>query len=106
MLLELQNLEKERRAAHSAELQREHALEIPAHGHQAPLALDVLEASQEKWAKSHHRFDDAEDRLGRLLAQRIELTARGGFESMRHLLHRRGRGRRGPASGRGTLAPA
>ena len=48
MSLDLQDVEKAQRAAGSAGLQREHALEVPAHRHQVPLAFDVAESSQEK----------------------------------------------------------
>ena len=79
------------RDALSAGLHRKHSLDVPTHGHQVPFAADVFQASQQTLAITHHEFDDAEHRFGGLLAQRIELSAPRGLQSMRHLLHRRGR---------------
>jgi hypothetical protein len=45
-----------------------HALQIPRDAHQRPLTADLLQTAQRELAKAHHRFDDAEDRLDRLLA--------------------------------------
>ena len=44
------------------------ALQIPGEANQRPLAGDLLQAAQGEAAKAHHRFDDPEDRLDRLLA--------------------------------------
>src|SRR5215469_16597901 len=91
MAISGQSLKNRCSSPRSRTLQGEHPLQIPTHRHQAPLATHVLQSSQEELAKSHRRFDDPEDRLGRLLAQGIELSARGSLQSMPHLLHCRGR---------------
>jgi hypothetical protein len=44
------------------------ALQIPGEANQRPLAGDLLQAAQGEAAKAHHRLDDPEDRLDRLLA--------------------------------------
>src|ERR1700681_1477910 len=59
----------------SAEAERMHPLDVPAHGDEAPLAADAIEPAQQELAESHHRFDDAEHRLRGLLAQTVELLA-------------------------------
>ena len=59
MLIPRGNGECRRRDALSAGLQGEHALDVPAHRHQVPLALDVLESPQQTLAIAHYRFDDA-----------------------------------------------
>src|ERR1700687_181893 len=48
----------------SAEAERMHPLDVPGHGDEAPLAADAIEPAQQELAESHHRFDDAEHRLG------------------------------------------
>ncbi len=47
MLISMENSECRGRDALSACLQGEHALDVPAHRYQIPLALDVLEPSGE-----------------------------------------------------------
>ena len=84
-----QSLESRCRSARSRGLQGKHPLQIPAHRHQAPLAPSVCQSSQLKLSESHHRFDDPEDRLGRLLAQGVTRVARRGLRAIPQLLHRR-----------------
>ena len=48
--------------------QNRHAFQIPCQAHQGPLVLDVVQTAGEELAQSHHRFDDAEDRLHALFA--------------------------------------
>ena len=71
MLIGRESLEDLRAGAASGALEGEHSLQIPAHRHQAPLPASVFQSSQLKLSKSHHRFDDPEDRLRRLLAQGV-----------------------------------
>src|ERR1700686_725716 len=68
----------------SAEAERVHPLDVPSHGDEAPLAADTIEPAQQKLTESHHRFDDAEPRLGRLLAQTIEFLSLRGAQTPRH----------------------
>src|SRR5271165_2525254 len=58
----------------------EHPLEVPRHGHEAPLGAHFVETAQRKLAESERRLDDAEHRLGRLLAQSVELAAFGRLQ--------------------------
>ena len=55
----------------------EQPLHVVGHGHQVPLAADIVEAAEQELAEPQYRFDDAEHRLGGLLAQGIELFALG-----------------------------
>ena len=48
--------------------QGEQPLPVVGHGHQAPLAADSVEAAEQELAEPQYRFDDAEHRLGGLLA--------------------------------------
>src|SRR5271168_4613441 len=41
----------------------EHSLQIPRHGHEAPLAAHFIEPAQRKLTESEHGLDDAEHRL-------------------------------------------
>ena len=61
--------------AFSGGAEGEHPLDVPSHGHQAPLAAHVVEPTQQKLAESERRFDDAEYRFRSLFAQGIELPA-------------------------------
>ena len=70
--------------------QDEHPLDVPRHGHEVPLAAHIVDATQQELAEPEHRFDDAEHRLGRLLAQGVEFLALGRLEAMIHRLKRRG----------------
>ena len=82
----------------------EHSLDVPGHGDEAPLCFDLCEAAQGELAEAHDRLDDAEHRLGRLLAQGVEPLALRRGEAMSHGGERRrvvGRHRRGGE----TLAP-
>src|SRR5882762_7166325 len=90
----------------SADLHREHSLDVPAHRHQIPFAFDVLQSSQQTLAITHHRFDDAEYWFWCLFAQRIKLSSSRSLQSMRHLLHRRSRVGWGFGSGGKALFPA
>ena len=64
----------------SAGAEREHPLDVPGHGDEAPLAADIVEPAQQELAESHHRFDDAEHRFRGLLAQGVELLALRGAQ--------------------------
>jgi hypothetical protein len=44
------------RDVRSAGLHREHALDVPTHGHQIPFALDIFEASEQTLPIFHDRF--------------------------------------------------
>src|SRR6266436_4763982 len=77
------------RPVRSTRLECEHSLDVPTHAHQAPLALDAFESSQQTLPVSHHRFDDAEHWLGCLFAQRVQLPTPGCLQPIRHLLQRR-----------------
>src|SRR3954464_9561261 len=47
----------------------EQPLHVVGHGHEVPLAADVIEATEQELAEAERRFDDAEHRLGGVLAQ-------------------------------------
>src|SRR5882672_3682660 len=93
--------------AFSGGAEGEHPLDVPSHGHQAPFAACLVEATQQELAKSERRFDDAEHRFWDLFAHSIELPAFGRRQPMRHGLDRRwvfGRGWRiGKALGQGWM---
>ncbi len=46
-----------------------------------------MEAAQVELSEAHHRFDDAEHRFRRVLAQGMGLPAFGGRQPMHHRLH-------------------
>jgi hypothetical protein len=46
----------------------EHPLQVPRHGHKAPLAPDAVQPAQQELPEAQHRLDDAEYRLRDLLA--------------------------------------
>src|SRR5215217_8354801 len=66
----------------------EQSLHVVGHGHEVPLATDVVEATQQELAEPECRFDDAEHRLGRVLAQGVQRPALGCLQPMRHRLNR------------------
>jgi len=68
-----------RLASSSGAAQDEDPLEVPRHGHGAPLAPYLSEAAQEELAESEHGFDDAEHRFRHLLAKRLKLFPSGVF---------------------------
>ena len=70
----IENREADACDAVSGGLHREHSLDVPAQGHQVPLAFNVFEASQHCLPIAHHRFNDAEHRLRSLLAQGVNLS--------------------------------
>ena len=70
-----ENLRSDARRAHSAGLQGEHSLDVPAQSHQIPFACDVFQSSQQGLTIAHHRFDDAKHRLRGLLAQGVEFAS-------------------------------
>src|SRR6266481_4161230 len=72
----------DRAPAISGGAEGEHPLDVPSHGHQAPFATCLVEATQQKLAKSERRFDDAEHRFWDLFAQSIELPAFGRRQPM------------------------
>src|SRR5712675_2005712 len=63
--------------ASSRGIKGEQPLHVPSHGHQAPLASDPIETAQQELPEAEHRFDDAEHRLRRLLAQGISFLPSG-----------------------------
>src|ERR1700680_2744221 len=75
-------------ALRSAAAERKHSLEVPGHGDEAPLAANLVEAAQQELAEAHYRFDDAEHRFRRLLAQAVKLLALRGAQPPRHPLDR------------------
>jgi len=100
------NIERPRdRDGASVGLHREHSLDVPAQGHQIPLAFDVVESSQPALPMGHHRFDDAAHRFRGLFAQPVQLLPARRAQSIRHLLQRRRRVRRGFRSAGKTLLP-
>ena len=105
MSISIDNRRPRDRDATSAGLHREHPLDVPAHGHQIPLALEAFEPSQQALATAHHRFDDAEHRLRGLLAQPVQCFPAWRVQSIRHLLQRRGRVGRGFRSRGKALLP-
>src|SRR5665811_1515600 len=72
------------RPAGSGGAEGEHPLDVPCHGHEAPLATQIVEPAQQELAESKDRFDDAEHWFRDLFAQRIELPAFWRFQPMRH----------------------
>ena len=56
--------------------QNGHAFQIPGQTNQAPFPAHLAHPSQQELTKAHHRFDNAEYRLHRLFAQRIEAASR------------------------------
>src|SRR5450830_1699097 len=85
--------------ASSVGAEGEHPLDVPCHGHEAPLAAHLVEPAQQELAESEYRFDDAEHRFRGLFAQSIELPAFWRFQPMRHGLDRRWVFRRGRCIG-------
>src|SRR6266481_1560106 len=83
------------RPAGSGGAEGEHPLDVPCHGHEAPLATHLVEPAQQELAESEDRFDDAEHWFRDLFTQRIELPAFWRFQPMRHGLDRRWVFRRG-----------
>ena len=55
----------------SAAGESKHALDVPGHGDEGPLAFDLVETAQQELPEAHHRLDDAEHRFGGLLAQAV-----------------------------------
>ena len=55
--------------------QSKHPLQVPGHGHEAPLTPNVVELAQQKLAEAEHGFDDAEQRFQGVIAQGVELLA-------------------------------
>src|ERR1035437_1338400 len=52
-----------------------HPFDVPCHRDQRPLPSHRCQATQQELPEAHHRLDDAEHRLPRLLAQTIELAS-------------------------------
>jgi hypothetical protein len=67
----------------------EHPLDIPGHGHQAPLAANLVEPAQQELSEAENRLDDAEDRLRDVFAPSIELLAFRRRQAMQHGFERR-----------------
>src|SRR5271156_1818412 len=67
----------------------EQALDIPGHGHEAPLSARVFQSAQRKLTESEDRFDNAEYRLRGLFAQGIKRAALRRLHAMRHGFDRR-----------------
>src|ERR1043166_3506658 len=64
--------------------QDEHALDVPAHRYQLPLALYPLESSQTELPDPHRGLDDAEDWFRSAFAQRVLRPPLGCLEPMKH----------------------
>src|SRR5271169_2049999 len=58
-------------------MENEDPLHVPGHGHQAPLAANLVEPAQQELSKAQNRFDDAEDRLRGMPAPAVEFFAFG-----------------------------
>src|SRR5271169_313122 len=67
----------------------EDPLDVPGHGHQAPLAADLVEPAQQELPKAQNRLDDAEHRLWGVLALAVELLAFGRGQAVHHGFERR-----------------
>src|SRR3990172_11018268 len=67
-----------------------HPFDVPCHGYQRPLASHRCQATQQELPETHHRLDDAEHRLHRLLAQAIEFASLECFEPLLHPVHKTG----------------
>src|SRR6201999_2071778 len=70
-------------------LQDEHPFHVPGHGHEVPLAPDVVYSSQQELPEAHDRFDDAKHRFWNLLAQCIKFPSLRRVQPVCHGLHRR-----------------
>src|SRR5208283_966593 len=67
----------------------EDPLDVPGHGHQAPLAADLVEPAQQELPKAQNRLDDAEHRLWGVLALAVEFFAFGRGQAVHHGFERR-----------------
>src|SRR5712675_83413 len=77
------------RPAGSGGAEGEHPLDVPCHGHEAPLATHLVEPAQQELAESEDRFDDAEHWFRDLFTQRIELPAFWRFQPIADLAEHR-----------------
>ncbi len=59
------------------------------HGHETPLAANLLEAAQRELTEPERKFDDAEHRFWRVFVQGVERSAPRRLQPMRHRLDRR-----------------
>src|SRR5665647_2676550 len=66
-----------------------HALDIPGQANQIPFAGDFAQTAHRELPETHHRFDDAKDRLDRLLGVGVSRFTCYRVQTMRHGLHRR-----------------
>jgi len=71
--------------------QHGHAFEVPRQAHQRPFVAHVLQPAQQELAELHHRLDDAEHRLHRLLAWCVGGAPTLGLERVLYLLDAAGR---------------
>src|SRR6516165_6654348 len=60
----------------------EDPLYIPGHGHQAPLAANLVEPAQQELSKAQDRLDDAEYRIRGVFAPSVEFLAFGRRQAM------------------------
>src|SRR6516225_2595598 len=67
----------------------EDPLYIPGHGHQAPLAANLVEPAQQELSEDQDRLDDAEYRLRAVFAPSVEFLAFGRRQAMDHGFERR-----------------
>src|SRR5450759_750093 len=71
--------------------QHRHSFDVPSHRDQRPLPTHRLKTPQQELPEVHHRLDDAEHRLDRLLAKRVERSPLARLEPVLHALHSAGR---------------
>src|SRR5271155_6234299 len=70
-------------------MENEDPLHVPGHGHQAPLAANLVEPAQQELSKAQNRFDDAEHRFWGVLALAVEFFAFGRGQAVHHGFERR-----------------
>ena len=59
--------------------QGKHALQVPGHGHEVPLAADMIEPAQQELAESQHGLDDAEHRFRGVFALSVSFRPSSVF---------------------------
>ena len=72
-----------------ASIQDEQTFHVPSHGHEVPLAPDVIDSSRHELPQAHDRFDDVKYRFRNLLARCIMLPSLRRVRPVCHGLHLR-----------------
>src|SRR6185436_1610847 len=72
----------------SGRAQDKHPLQVPGHGHEVPLAANLIESAEQELAESQHGLDDAEHRFRGVLALGVELPALKRLQAVGHGLDR------------------